>query len=80
MSETPIHETAAAYGRALKAAMQPLRDKGWAQYKIAERLHVAPGTLSRYLSGQRIAEKGLIEGLAQLLEEKERSLSQTQFD
>ncbi|WP_331736532.1 hypothetical protein OG426_54735 (plasmid) [Streptomyces canus] len=79
MSETPIHEAVVAYGRALDAALRPLRDQGLSQYVIAGHLHVAPGTFSRYLSGKRIAEKVLIENLAQLLDRHGHPLPPTRI-
>ncbi|MFF9011024.1 hypothetical protein ACF087_35265 [Streptomyces goshikiensis] len=65
---------AAAYAAALRASVSGFTARGGKQREIAVAAHVAPATLSRYLSGERIAPRGFIAELATFLTERGQPL------
>ncbi|MFE2246655.1 hypothetical protein [Streptomyces lavendulae] len=58
-----VGPAASAYAVALRAAVHGFTMQGGTQKEIAVAAHVAPATLSRYLSGERIAPHGFIASL-----------------
>ncbi|WP_327281173.1 hypothetical protein [Streptomyces sp. NBC_01205] len=69
-----VGPAAAAYAAALRAAVSGFTAQGGTQREIAVAAHVAPATLSRYLSGERIAPHGFVASLDAFLTERERPL------
>ncbi|WP_405435050.1 hypothetical protein OG373_41110 [Streptomyces avidinii] len=61
---------AAAYAAALRAAVHGFTARGGTQKEIAVGAHVAPATLSRYLSGERVAPHHFIAALDTFLAER----------
>ncbi|MFF3087672.1 hypothetical protein ACFVRB_21860 [Streptomyces nojiriensis] len=61
---------AAAYAAALRAAIHGFTARGGTQKEIAVGAHVAPATLSRYLSGERVAPHHFIAALDTFLAER----------
>ncbi|MFJ5050491.1 hypothetical protein [Streptomyces sp. NPDC088719] len=65
VSEELVGKEASLYGRALKAAFQPVLASGAArQYELADATHVSSTTASRYLNGIYVAPKGFVDALA----------------
>ncbi|MCX5415006.1 helix-turn-helix domain-containing protein [Streptomyces sp. NBC_00059] len=58
---------AAVYAAALRAAVNGFTAHGGTQREIAAAAHVAPATLSRYLSGERTAPSGFVAALDDFL-------------
>ncbi|WP_328923211.1 hypothetical protein OG429_40195 (plasmid) [Streptomyces sp. NBC_00190] len=65
---------AAAYAAALRAAVHGFTMQGGTQKEIAVAAHVAPATLSRYLSGDRVAPPTFVARLDSFLAERGRPL------
>lgn len=61
---------AAAYAAALRAAVHGFTMQGGTQKEIAVAAHVAPATLSRYLSGDRVAPPTFVARLDSFLAER----------
>ncbi|MFJ5812134.1 hypothetical protein [Streptomyces sp. NPDC093093] len=61
---------AAAYAAALRAAVRGFTAGGGTQKEIAVGAHVAPATLSRYLSGERVAPHRFVAALDAFLAER----------
>ncbi|MFJ4767523.1 hypothetical protein ACIP88_00185 [Streptomyces uncialis] len=58
-----VGPAAAAYAAALRDAVSGFTSQGGTQKEIAVAAQVAPATLSRYLSGERIAPRGFLTAL-----------------
>ncbi|MCX4546439.1 hypothetical protein [Streptomyces sp. NBC_01565] len=69
-----VGPAAAAYAAALRAAVHGFTARSGTQKEIAVAAHVAPATLSRYLSGERIAPHGFIASLDTFLMERGQPL------
>ncbi|WP_326701905.1 hypothetical protein OG909_32905 (plasmid) [Streptomyces sp. NBC_01754] len=73
-----IHEgapvPAAAYAAALREAVGGFTARGGTQRTIASAAHIAPATLSRYLSGERVAPRGFLQSLRSFLAEQGQPL------
>ncbi|MFF3624471.1 hypothetical protein [Streptomyces sp. NPDC002467] len=69
-----VGPAAAAYAAALRAAVHGFTMQGGTQKEIAVAAHVAPATLSRYLSGERIAPHGFLASLDTFLAGRARPL------
>ncbi|WP_328868605.1 hypothetical protein [Streptomyces sp. NBC_00304] len=65
---------AAAYAAALREAVGGFTARGGTQRTIASAAHVAPATLSRYLSGERVAPRGFLQSLRSFLVEQGQPL------
>ncbi|MGW6973754.1 hypothetical protein [Streptomyces sp. NPDC054952] len=61
---------AVAYAAALRAAVHGFTTRGGTQREIAVGAHVAPATLSRYLSGERVAPHHFVAALDTFLAER----------
>ena len=70
MDDQPVSEAARRYAAALKAAVQPFLDAGTTQRQLAGKTHCVPSTVSRYLSGKRIAPERFIVSLEHLAASK----------
>lgn len=66
---------AATYAAALRAAVHEFTTQGGTQREIAVATHVAPATLSRYLSGERIAPSGYVAALEIFLAQRGRPMA-----
>lgn len=66
---------AATYAAALRAAVHEFTTRGGTQKEIAVATHVAPATLSRYLSGERIAPSGYVAALETFLAQRGRPMA-----
>ncbi|MFI2906955.1 helix-turn-helix domain-containing protein [Streptomyces sp. PDY-4] len=72
-----VGPAAAAYAAALRAAVDGYLSLGGTQKELAVASHVAPATLSRYLSGERIAPAGgFVASLATFLAEHGQPLDE----
>lgn len=65
---------AATYAAALREALGGFTTGGGTQRAIATAVHVAPATLSRYLSGERVAPRGFLQSLRSFLIEQGQPL------
>lgn len=65
---------AATYAAALRAAVHDFTTQGGTQREIATATHVAPATLSRYLSGERTAPTSFVAALDSFLAQRGRPL------
>lgn len=64
-----LQEAVAAYAKALVDAFAPCRAEGALQRDLAAALHIDPGTLSRYFTGQRIMPIDLLPAFTRHLAE-----------
>ncbi|MFI2913876.1 helix-turn-helix domain-containing protein [Streptomyces sp. PDY-4] len=71
-----VGPAAAAYAAALRAAVDGYLSLGGTQKELAVASHVAPATLSRYLSGERIAPSEFVASLATFLAEHGQPLDE----
>ncbi|GGS26922.1 hypothetical protein GCM10010252_77300 [Streptomyces aureoverticillatus] len=58
---------AQAYAAALRAVLQPVFDQGVTQRSLATEVHVVASTVTRYLTGERIAPKEFVDQCAVFL-------------
>ncbi|MYV76197.1 MFS transporter [Streptomyces sp. SID1046] len=72
--DEPEVTPAAAYAAALRETVDRYLATGGTQKKMATALHVSPGTLSRYLSGQRVAARATLHDMRAFLQEQEPPL------
>ncbi|OEJ56769.1 hypothetical protein BGM19_00560 [Streptomyces agglomeratus] len=63
-----------AYAAALREAVADFTAQGGTQRAIAQAVHIAPATLSRYLSGDRVAPREFLNALRAYLGEQGRPL------
>lgn len=76
VSTESVSREASLYGRALKAAFQPVRDRGdVTQSQLAEKANVDGGTVSRYLNGKRVAPERFVGILAVFVSDHGHPLS-----
>jgi len=73
-AEKYIGPEAAAYAAELRAAVNGFTARGGTQKAIAVSVHVAPATLSRYLSGERIAPLPFVMALDSFLAQRGQPL------
>ncbi|WP_405940701.1 MFS transporter [Streptomyces sp. NBC_00207] len=78
--DEPEVTPAAAYAAALRKIVDRYRAAGGKQQEIAAAVHVSPGTLSRYLSGQRTASRATLHGLRTFLEGQEPPLADVDWE
>ena len=71
-----VGPAAAAYAAALRTAVDGYLSLGGTQKELAVASHVAPATLSRYLSGERIAPSEFVASLATFLAEHGQPLDE----
>ncbi|MGW7348006.1 hypothetical protein [Streptomyces sp. NPDC054854] len=68
--DEPEERAAAVYAAALRKALAGFTASGGTQKEIAKALNAAPATLSRYLSGERVAPRDFLRALRGYLEER----------
>ncbi|MGW6973757.1 hypothetical protein [Streptomyces sp. NPDC054952] len=71
--ERPVGPAAAAYAAALRTAVKRYTDTGRTQGALAKKMHISESSLSRYLTGNRLAPPKILPALKTCLEA--RSLS-----
>lgn len=67
MEEPEEPAAGAAYAAALREVVDWYRATGGTQNKMATALHISPGTLSRYLSGHRVATRATLHDMRAFL-------------
>ncbi|WP_327260043.1 MFS transporter (plasmid) [Streptomyces sp. NBC_01232] len=79
--EAPAPEVtpAAAYANALRKAVHGYRAAGGTQKKVAAALHISPGTLTRYLNGERTASRKTLLAIRAFLEAQQPHLPVTDW-
>ncbi|MFJ8212122.1 helix-turn-helix domain-containing protein [Streptomyces sp. NPDC096033] len=68
--DQPEERAAALYADALRKALAPFLAVGGTQKEIAAALNTAPATLSRYLSGERVASQRFLRDLRNYFQEQ----------
>ncbi|THA44796.1 helix-turn-helix transcriptional regulator [Streptomyces sp. A1136] len=80
MTDEPQERAAALYAAALRKALAGFIASGGTQKEIAAALNVAPATLSRYLSGERIAPRTFLHALRGHLEARAMPWTQEVYE
>ncbi|MFB7260814.1 hypothetical protein ACFCXH_01420 [Streptomyces nojiriensis] len=78
--DEPEVTPAAAYAAALRETVDRYLATGGTQKKMATELHISPGTLSRYLSGQRTASRATLHGLRTFLEKQKPPVADVDWE
>ncbi|MFH8894215.1 hypothetical protein [Streptomyces sp. NPDC017949] len=66
--EGPVGPAAAAYAAALRTAVKRYTDTGRTQGALAKKMHISASSLSRYLSGHRLAPPKILHAMKTYLE------------
>ncbi|MER5889211.1 hypothetical protein ABT160_35750 [Streptomyces sp. NPDC001941] len=70
------HDPVREYAAGLRTAVAPFLAGGGTQRELARGLTVAPATLSRYLGGERVASRAVLDALLGFLRERDRTVDE----